>query len=162
MKSTQGRLRWNILAILLLPIPVFVLSMFIGTYYLPPGVVLQVIFDRIVTPFSSSASSPSVYGTIIFDIRLPRIILALMGGIVLATTGSSLQGVFKNPLVDSYILGIAAGAGFGAAIAIAFLPSVLAMSQILAFAFGILAFLLTFFAARTRGKHPLCHLCWVE
>jgi len=152
--STPGRLRWTILAILLLPIPVFVLSLFIGTFYIPPGVVLQVIFDRIVAPFSSSG----VYGIIILEIRLPRIVLALMGGIVLATTGASLQGVFKNPLVDSYILGIAAGAGFGAAIAFAFLPSVGGMSQILAFAFGILAFLLTFLAARTRGETPVVSL----
>jgi len=153
-----GMLRWKIFAILALPLPVFVLSLFIGTYYISPGVVLQVIFDRIIAPFSSSSSLPSVYGTIIFDIRLPRIILALMGGIVLATTGASLQGVFRNPLVDSYILGISAGAGFGAAVAIAFLPSVLPMSQVLAFSFGILAFLLTFFAARTRGETPVVSL----
>lgn len=158
MTPTPGRLRWYMLAILLLPIPVFVASMFIGTYYIPPGVVLQVIFNRIVSAFSSAPSSSGVYGTIIFDIRLPRIVLALLGGIVLATTGASLQGVFKNPLVDSYILGIAAGAGFGAALALAFLPSVLAMSQILAFAFGVLAFLLTFLAARTRGETPLVSL----
>ena len=155
MKSTQ---RCIILAILLLPIPVFVLSLFVGTFYLPPAVVLQVIFDKIATLFSSSAGSLGVYGTIIIDIRLPRLILALMGGIVLASTGASLQGVFKNPLVDSYILGISAGAGFGAAIALAFLPSLLGVSQIFAFAFGILAFLLTFFVARTKGETPIMSL----
>jgi iron complex transport system permease protein len=130
--------------------------MFIGTYNVPPGVVLQSIYNWIVNPFS--APSSSVYGTILFDIRLPRIVLALIGGIVLSVTGASLQGVFRNPLVDSYILGVAAGAGFGAAIAIAFLPSLTVMTQVLAFSFGILAFLLTVFAARTRGETPIVSL----
>jgi iron complex transport system permease protein len=135
-----------------------VLSLFIGTYYIAPGTVLQVLFNGITGPFSSSVSSSSVYWTILFNLRLPRIVLALVGGIVLSVTGASLQGVFKNPLVDSYILGVSAGAGFGAAIAIAFLPDLLAMSQILAFSFGVLAFLLTFFAARTKGETPIVSL----
>jgi len=154
MKMTSaGRLQWKALLVLALPIPAVILSLFVGTYNIPPATVLQTIFDKIAAP-----SSASVYSTILFDIRLPRIVLALIGGVVLAVTGASLQGVFRNPLVDSYILGVSAGAGFGAAMAIALLPAILGMSQLLAFSFGVLAFVITFFAARTKGETPIVSL----
>jgi iron complex transport system permease protein len=132
-------------------------SLFIGTYPLPPDVTLQIIFSKIISPFAQSPW-PQVYETVLFDIRLPRIILALIGGIALSVSGASLQGIFRNPLVDTYILGVSAGAGVGAAVAIAFLPNIPGLSQLLAFSFGFLAFLLTFFVARSRGETPVVSL----
>jgi iron complex transport system permease protein len=55
---------------------------------------------------------------IVWDLRLPRVVLGLLVGAMLAVTGSSYQGVFRNPLADPYLLGVAAGAGFGATLAI--------------------------------------------
>src|SRR5204863_7027160 len=55
---------------------------------------------------------------IIWELRLPRVILGLLVGAMLALAGASYQGVFRNPLADPYLLGVAAGAGFGATVAI--------------------------------------------
>ena len=55
---------------------------------------------------------------IIWEIRLPRVVLALLVGAMLATAGGAYQGVFRNPLAAPYLLGVAAGAGFGATMAI--------------------------------------------
>ena len=55
---------------------------------------------------------------IIWEIRLPRVVLGLLVGGMLATAGGAYQGVFRNPLADPYLLGVAAGAGFGATVAI--------------------------------------------
>ena len=54
---------------------------------------------------------------IIWEIRLPRVVLGLLVGAMLATAGGAYQGVFRNPLADPYLLGVAAGAGFGATMA---------------------------------------------
>ncbi len=55
---------------------------------------------------------------IIWEIRLPRVVLGLLVGAMLATAGGAYQGVFRNPLADPYLLGVAAGAGFGVTLAI--------------------------------------------
>lgn len=57
---------------------------------------------------------------IVWQIRLPRVVLAGLVGAVLAVAGASYQGVFRNPLVDPYLLGVAAGAGLGATLVIVF------------------------------------------
>ncbi len=139
-----------------LPLTTFIVSLFFGPYSISPETILHMIFMKLVSPGTHSPW-PAVYETIIFDIRLPRIILALLGGIALSVSGASLQTVFRNPLVDSYILGISAGAGFGAALAIAVLPDIISI-QISAFAFGLLAFIMTYFVARTRGGTPIVSL----
>src|SRR4051794_11278673 len=56
---------------------------------------------------------------IVWNIRLPRVVLAGLVGAMLSTAGASYQGVFRNPLVDPYLLGVAAGAGLGATLVFA-------------------------------------------
>ncbi len=56
--------------------------------------------------------------TIVWQLRAPRLVLGLVAGAMLATAGASYQGVFRNPLADPYLLGVAAGAGLGATFAI--------------------------------------------
>ena len=55
---------------------------------------------------------------IVWELRLPRVVLGLLVGAMLALAGASYQGVFRNPLADPYLLGVGAGAGLGATIAI--------------------------------------------
>ncbi len=57
---------------------------------------------------------------ILWQIRFPRIILGLLVGLMLATSGTILQGVLRNPLADPYILGVSAGAGMGTAVGLTF------------------------------------------
>ncbi len=65
----------------------------------------------------------SVEQAIVWQLRAPRVVLAAMVGGMLATAGSAYQGVFRNPLADPYLLGVAAGAGLGATLAIAYVGS---------------------------------------
>lgn len=153
MRITKRKLKFILL--LLLPVPAVFFSLFLGTYPIPPDAIVGILWSKLT---GSASTFPTVYEKVIFEIRMPRIILGLFGGIALSISGASLQGLFRNPLVDSYILGVAAGAGLGAALGIAYLPDVVGMTQVLAFLFGFGAFLLTFYAARTRGETPVISL----
>lgn len=92
-----------------------------------------------------STLSP-LQSTIIWQLRAPRMVLGLLAGAMLAVAGGTYQGVFHNPLADPYLLGVAAGAGLGATLAIidtsnaAALP---AWTPLLAFAGAIIAVTLT-------------------
>ncbi|MBN1320874.1 MAG: iron chelate uptake ABC transporter family permease subunit [Thermoleophilia bacterium] len=65
---------------------------------------------------------PSWAPQLLLDLRLPRIVLALVVGAALSTAGATFQGVFRNPLAEPYLLGVSAGAGLGATIAIVVKP----------------------------------------
>jgi iron complex transport system permease protein len=81
------------------------------------GVVVELV-DRL--PLISLDSGLTRTETaIVTEVRLPRALLALIVGAILATSGGAYQGVFRNPLADPYLLGVAAGAGLGATLAIA-------------------------------------------
>ncbi|GLI57275.1 iron ABC transporter [Propionigenium maris DSM 9537] len=77
---------------------------------------IQVPVGQIINP----STAPDYVRTIIFDIRLPRILMALLIGMMLASSGVVVQTVFQNPLADPYIIGIAASATFGAVLAFIF------------------------------------------
>ncbi|MCX7817326.1 MAG: iron ABC transporter permease [Syntrophales bacterium] len=124
--------------ILLSPLFVGILSLFVGSYDIAVTDVLRFFVRAILNP---SGSFDSAEWVVVFDIRLCRILLAGIVGVVLAATGATFQGLFRNPLVDPYILGISAGAAFGCAISIGFLPYY--TTSLFAFSFGILAVLLT-------------------
>lgn len=79
--------------------------------------VIHSILDK-VTKLSPSDSIDPLTSTIIVDVRLPRIIGAIMVGAGLALSGTVFQGILLNPLADPYTLGISSGAAFGASIAI--------------------------------------------
>ncbi len=81
---------------------------------------------------------PSIPDTVVMQIRLPRIIAAMLIGGTLSLAGGSFQGLFRNPLVSPDILGVSAGAGFGAALAILLNQSQVNI-EIFAFSFAILA-----------------------
>ncbi len=86
---------------------------------------------------------------ILVNVRLPRILLTFMVGAALATAGNGLQALFRNPLVDSYVLGISSGAAFGAALAL----SLSWLSPNLsAFIFGVCAVALTYLFAHQKHE----------
>ncbi len=94
--------------------------------------------------------------TIFIDIRLPRILAAFMVGGTLSLTGAAYQGMFRNPMVSPSILGVSAGAGFGAALAI-----LLALGnfwvQAFSFIFGITAVIAVYIISLSTGKkHDKC------
>jgi iron complex transport system permease protein len=94
-----------------------VLGVAIGPVGLPPGDVARELLDRL--PLISVDSGLSEReAAIVWELRLPRVTLGLLVGALLAVTGGAYQGVFRNPLADPYLLGVAAGAGLGATAAI--------------------------------------------
>lgn len=89
--------------------------------------------------------------TVLFRIRLPRIIAAIVAGGALALAGAAYQGMFRNPMVSPDILGVSSGAGFGAALAI-LLALPVAGVQASAFAGGLIAVVLAVSISHTVGK----------
>jgi iron complex transport system permease protein len=89
--------------------------------------------------------------TILWQIRLPRVVIGALVGAMLATAGASYQGVFRNPLADPYLLGVAAGAGLGATLAVAYLPSRELLPPC-AFVGGAVAVAATYALGRSSGR----------
>lgn len=100
-------------------VAVGLLSATSGAAGLPVGGVFAALFDWI--PLLGMESSLSAaQESILFQIRLPRLVLGMLVGGSLGVAGASYQGVFRNPLADPYLLGVSAGAGFGAVLALGF------------------------------------------
>ena len=135
--------------LIVLPILLFFGSFMIGRYPVSPMDVILAIVSVFV-PITTNLDS-TIY-TVVWDIRLPRIIAAMIVGAALSISGASFQGTFQNPLVSPDILGVSSGAGFGAAIAILFSFSMV-MIQATAFLFGLVAVILTYsLSKRLRGN----------
>ncbi len=89
--------------------------------------------------------------TVVLDIRLPRVLAALLVGGSLSLTGAAYQGMFRNPMVSPSILGVSAGAGFGASLAILIGLGALWI-QVSSFIFGIAAVLAVYLISLFSGK----------
>ncbi len=94
--------------------------------------------------------------TIFLNLRLPRALLAYTVGAALAVSGCTLQGVFKNPMADPFVLGISSGAALGATIAMAAGFGITAIgiggTTIFAFLFALIAIFAVYSLSRIRGK----------
>ena len=141
-----------VLLFLLMPIPAFLISMTIGTFPITTGEIAGVIVSRI----GMDMGHPSVYETVIFQVRLPRVLLAMMVGSALSASGAAFQGIFRNPLVDPYILGLSSGAAFGAALSLGVVSWI--PVQLSAFIFSLLAVAVACSMARTEGRTPVVSL----
>jgi iron complex transport system permease protein len=105
-------------------------------------------FLHVHSQLSSSDSA------ILWQLRAPRVVLAMLVGGMLALAGASYQGVFRNPLADPYLLGIAAGAGLGATIAIVYGHGAVTsydLIPLVAFAGGSIAVVGTYLLGRSAG-----------
>lgn len=135
-----------------LPIPVLIVSLFIGS---SDQVNAIQFFKSLInqlqgqTLVGGDQGSYELTKNILVNVRLPRILLTFMVGAALSVSGSVLQALFRNPLVDSYILGISSGAAFGASLAIVY---TLSFINIYAFVGGILAVILTYFIATVNKQ----------
>ena len=106
----------------------------------------------------SGRELPANVETVIYQVRGPRVLAALVVGAALAAAGAAYQGMFRNPLVSPDILGVSSGAALGAALAI-FLSWDLIGIQVLAFAGGLMAVAMVYgIGASLRGRDPLLTL----
>ncbi|MCD6453358.1 MAG: iron chelate uptake ABC transporter family permease subunit, partial [Dehalococcoidales bacterium] len=112
-----GMSKKKLVVLIILPLALLLVSLFLGRYHVSPMTVMQVMASRVL-PIEPTWS-PTVE-TVIFQVRLPRVILAMFVGAGLSISGASFQGLFQNPLVSPGILGVAVAAGVLAALAILF------------------------------------------
>lgn len=130
-----------------LPIPILILSLFIGSsdqVHIVDFIksTIKIVLGEELT--SEGKLQYEIATNILLNVRLPRILLTFIVGAALSVSGSILQALFKNPLVDSYILGISSGAAFGASLAIVYSLSFISLY---AFAGGIIAVVITYLIA---------------
>ncbi len=119
----------------------------------PAGITPGQVFAELLAKISGGPSQLSaVHQAIIWEIRLPRVVLGGLVGGLLSIAGAAYQGVFRNPLADPYLLGVAAGGGLGATVAIALLPGAgPAWLPVAAFVGALGAVLLTYAVGRSLG-----------
>ena len=157
-------------AIYLLPVALFFFSLFFGRYMMDPVETLRILIigsantlldwgssllsilsdQQVILPSFEQTWGASEQ-TVIFRIRLPRVVAAMLVGGGLSIAGASFQGLFRNPLVSPDILGVSAGAGFGAALGILLSGNPMVI-QVSAFVFGIVAVSVAYCIGRTVGR----------
>jgi iron complex transport system permease protein len=96
----------------------FVFSVALGAVFIPPGTVLRILGSQLpwlhITP-----DWPASFAAIILAVRLPHTVLVVLTGAALGSSGAAYQGLFRNPLADPYLIGVASGAGLGAVFSMA-------------------------------------------
>lgn len=139
-------------SVLFLPVPVVLLSLFVGPAdSVDPSQLLVWLSGAHSVPIEDE----ELIRTILWDVRMPRIVLTFLVGGALASSGNALQAIFRNPLVSPYLLGLSSGAAFGAALALStsYLPL-----QASAFSGGMSAVGISYFLARTRKSVSIVSL----
>ena len=139
-------------------ITAIILGVAIGSVPIPPRIITDLILDRLHIT-NITIEDISKYSTILFDIRMPRVALMALTGAALATAGATYQGLFRNPLADPYLVGVASGAGLGATIAITTNlnanPLGISIITMAAFAGGIITVGIVVLAARVAKTTPV-------
>lgn len=144
-----------VLAVALAVLAIF--SLGLGRVAVPARTVVAIL----LAPSNGGASDwPAAFGQIVLNVRLPRILAAIMVGAALAAAGAAYQNLFRNPIVSPDILGVSAGAGFGASLAVMLnLGSVGIQSA--AFAGGLTAVALVFSIGQAINRQSLIILVLV-
>jgi iron complex transport system permease protein len=162
MEKKSGRFRRQIISLLILTpalLAVMIVAAGLGSVNVPFGNTLSIIASRLLFFLNfSSHSWTDAQAVIIFDVRLPRIIMAALCGAALAIAGATYQGLFRNPLADPYLIGVSQGAAFGAVLAISLSVSWSAFSvwmvPVFAFSGALLVTFLVYRISRTGNILP--------
>ncbi len=151
--------KWKVALLVSLVIVLFAsaaLALTMGTYKITIADVYRLLLAYL-NPYQDLDQLNPLQKTIVWNLRFPRILLAVAIGTALATAGAVFQGCFRNPLVEPYILGVSSGAAFGAALGIVF-PAFSFSVQVSAFIFGMLAVTGAYSLGRIRGETPIITL----
>jgi len=148
---------WCILFLLL----VLVISTGVGAIFIPPLDILRILISKL--PFTHiSPDWNQTSETILIQIRLPRTVLVCLTGAALSSSGSAYQGLFRNPLADPYLIGVASGAGLGAILAMTFRFPVTILGFTLvpfaAFLGALITVVVVYFLARIGRSTPVTTL----
>lgn len=134
--------------LLVSPIIVGIIALCVGRYVLTLGEVRDVLVNQFI---NSSVNVPETNISVVCNVRMPRIILAMLVGMGLSVSGAAFQGLFSNPLATPDTLGVAAGASFGAALGLLITENMFAV-QIIALIFGLIAVGGTYMISKIQGK----------
>ncbi|MGM0471095.1 MAG: FecCD family ABC transporter permease [Bacillota bacterium] len=148
MVSIKFKDNLKFLILMLVPLLAFLVSLTLGRYSISVGKVLTILMAKLS---QAELSYSQVIETVIFQVRIPRIIVGMLVGGALSSAGAVYQGMFQNPMVSPAILGASSGAGFGAALGIMISLNTIGI-QISAFLFGLAAVLLTYGISKQVGK----------
>lgn len=133
------------------------LSVGVGSVFIPPLTVARILLSKIPA-LPIAADWPQTFSSIIFEIRLPHTALMILAGGALASSGAVYQGLFRNPLADPFLIGVASGAGLGAVLVMALpgLPGSSGLSAVPmgAFAGASLTITAVYFMARVERTVP--------
>jgi len=130
---------------LLLPLLFGLVALCIGRFTIP----IHDVITTLLMPFGVDITENNEM--VIWNVRLPRVLMAILIGAGLAVAGATFQSVFANPLASPDTLGVSAGAAFGAALAILFSLNTLIVQSI-AIVFGLIAIAVTFILSRLKGN----------
>lgn len=147
--SEKQKIFFNLIILALLILTALI-AITLGVYSISVIDVYHTILAHIFA-LQPGSGLPRLYDTIIWNMRLPRILLAILVGVALATAGAVYQGCFRNPLVEPFILGVSSGAAFGAGLGIVF-PRFFLSIQLSAFIFGAIAVVIAYYLASLNGK----------
>ena len=136
-----------IAALILLPVLAIVIGLCIGRYFVSVPDVLSCLAARLK---DGEGVEKLAYITV-WNVRLPRLLLAFVVGAALSVSGLLFQSLFQNPLATPDTLGVAGGASFGAVLSILFGFSMIVM-QLVSFGFGCIAVALTMMAAKGKTR----------
>lgn len=133
----------------------------VGAVRIPLRAVVRILFS----PFTGAEAGfglPDSWYTIILRLRLPRALIAMQVGLCLALAGGTMQGLFKNPLADPYIIGISSGAAVGAAgailLGVGWNQAGAMLLPLAAFAGALGSLLLVYLLASSGGRLPVLNL----
>ncbi|MBQ2204406.1 MAG: iron ABC transporter permease [Lachnospiraceae bacterium] len=154
MDKRQSKIKWFI--IIILPFIIFFVSLFLGRFSVDFKTVLKILSNYFLNTNYEKTWTDSA-AKVIIEVRFPRAVMAALIGAGLSISGATYQGMFHNPLVSPYILGVSAGASFGAALGIVLSLPYLYI-QLIAFSFGIIAVLITFFLSHVYKSTPILML----
>src|SRR6476659_9446761 len=137
------------------------LGVLLGTVAVPVADTLAVLVDHLV-PGASTSTVSAATDAIVWDLRVPRVLMAMVVGVGLAVAGATFQGLLRNPLADPYVLGTASGAALGAAIAVVLpvrgLVLQFGLLHLLAFVGALGSVTLVYRLSRTSPLAPLTSL----
>jgi cobalamin transport system permease protein len=153
MILSRQRVLWVSLALSLILLILSLLSLSLGTAKIPTSEIAQMIMRRW---FTTTVPSSPENASILFDIRLPRVFLAMSVGMALSVAGASFQALLRNPLADPHVLGVSSGAALGALLSIVLGIQYTVGTPLASFAGALVTITVVYFLG-THGRDSSSH-----